>query len=186
MAIKSSDTPYQEKKIANIPLSNTNSTSTTLRPLTTDQQADLKEKSHSVSPQPNSNAHTQTSETLLSAFNTDPNFGLSEEEVEKRRIEYGENRLKEVKGVSGFKIVLRQVGNAMTLILSKFLSRIQTGVGLTATSVAAMAVSLGTMDWISGGVIAALVILNVVVGTVTEWQAEKVRLQPLASASSPS
>jgi Na+-exporting ATPase len=41
-------------------------------------------------------------------------------------------------------------------------------------SVAAMAVSFGTMDWISGGVIAALVILNVTVGGYTEWQAEKV------------
>lgn len=37
-----------------------------------------------------------------------------------------------------------------------------------------MAVSFGTMDWISGGVIAALVILNVSVGAYTEWQAEKV------------
>jgi magnesium-transporting ATPase (P-type) len=42
--------------------------------------------------------------------------------------------------------------------------------------VAAMAVSFGTMDWISGGVIAALVILNVSVGGYTEWQAEKVSL----------
>lgn len=43
------------------------------------------------------------------------------------------------------------------------------------SAVAAMATSLGTMDWISGGVIAALVILNVSVGAFTEWQAEKVR-----------
>jgi hypothetical protein len=43
-------------------------------------------------------------------------------------------------------------------------------------TVAAMATSFGTMDWISGGVIAALVALNVCVGTITEWQAEKVHL----------
>lgn len=42
------------------------------------------------------------------------------------------------------------------------------------TTVAAMAVSFGTMDWISGGVIAALVLLNVSVGSYTEWEAEKV------------
>lgn len=41
-------------------------------------------------------------------------------------------------------------------------------------TVAAMAVSFGTMDWISGGVIAALVLLNVTVGAYTEWEAEKV------------
>ena len=39
---------------------------------------------------------------------------------------------------------------------------------------AAMAVSLGTFDYTSGGVIAALVILNVATGTVNEWKAEKV------------
>lgn len=39
---------------------------------------------------------------------------------------------------------------------------------------AAMAVSLGTMDYTSGGVIAALVILNVATGTSNEWKAEKV------------
>ena len=48
------------------------------------------------------------------------------------------------------------------------------------STVAAMAVSLGTMDYISGGVIAALVLLNVTVGTYTEWQAEKVSRDWLA------
>lgn len=37
-----------------------------------------------------------------------------------------------------------------------------------------MAVSLGTFDYISGGVIAALVLMNVSVGGYTEWEAEKV------------
>ena len=46
--------------------------------------------------------------------------------------------------------------------------------GADETVVAAMAVSFGTTDWISGGVIAALVLLNVTVGAITEWQAEKV------------
>ena len=39
---------------------------------------------------------------------------------------------------------------------------------------AAMAVSIGTTDYTSGGVIAALVLLNVVTGTSNEWKAEKV------------
>ncbi|GMK59492.1 hypothetical protein CspeluHIS016_0800980 [Cutaneotrichosporon spelunceum] len=37
-----------------------------------------------------------------------------------------------------------------------------------------MAVSFGVMDWIAGGVIAGLILLNVSVGTWTEWQAEKI------------
>lgn len=45
---------------------------------------------------------------------------------------------------------------------------------MTLVLIAAMAVSFGTMDWVSGGVIAALVVLNVGVGTVNEYKAEKV------------
>jgi len=54
----------------------------------------------------------------------------------------------------------------------------QTAINGANDIVAAMAVSFGTMDWISGGVIAALVILNVTVGAYTEWQAEKASLNP--------
>jgi potassium/sodium efflux P-type ATPase len=37
-----------------------------------------------------------------------------------------------------------------------------------------MAVSFGVMDWIAGGVIAGLILLNISVGTWTEWEAEKI------------
>lgn len=47
-----------------------------------------------------------------------------------------------------------------------------------------MAVSFGTFDWISGGVIAALIILNVAVGGYTEWEAEKVSRLYLCSTRS--
>ena len=36
-----------------------------------------------------------------------------------------------------------------------------------------MAVSFGTMDFISGGVIFALVVLNVATGTISQYKAEK-------------
>ncbi|WVF66526.1 potassium/sodium efflux P-type ATPase, fungal-type [Kwoniella sp. CBS 6097] len=101
-------------------------------------------------------AHTTPSGKVLDALGGDALKGLSESEASKRLEQYGPNRLKPPKKPSIFKIVARQVGNAMTVIL-----------------IAAMAVSFGTMDWISGGVIAALVILNVTVGAITEWQAEK-------------
>ncbi|KAK8844789.1 potassium/sodium efflux P-type ATPase, fungal-type [Kwoniella newhampshirensis] len=100
--------------------------------------------------------HTAPSGKVLEALSGNATKGLSEPEATKRLGSYGPNRLKPPKKPSVLKIVARQVGNAMTLIL-----------------IAAMAVSFGTMDWISGGVIAALVILNVSVGAYTEWQAEK-------------
>jgi Na+-exporting ATPase len=54
---------------------------------------------------------------------------------------------------------------------------------MTLVLIAAMAVSFGTMDWVSGGVIAALVILNVGVGTINEYKAEKVKISLQASPS---
>jgi magnesium-transporting ATPase (P-type) len=65
------------------------------------------------------------------------------------------------------KLFLRQILNAMTLVL-----------------IAAMAVSFGTQDWIEAGVIAALVVLNVVVGFSQEWKAEKT-VAALASVGAP-
>ncbi|EJT47518.1 calcium-transporting ATPase 3 [Trichosporon asahii var. asahii CBS 2479] len=47
-----------------------------------------------------------------------------------------------------------------------------------------MAVSFGVMDWISGGVIAALIILNISVGTWTEWEAERI-VANLATVGAP-
>jgi magnesium-transporting ATPase (P-type) len=118
--------------------------------------------------------HTALSSKVVEALHADPRIGLSESDA-KRRIEvHGPNRLKPPKRPSVWGIMVRQIGNAMTLVLSE--SRRQTGAMSVSelTAVAAMAVSLGTFDYISGGVIAALVILNVSVGTYTEWQAEKV------------
>lgn len=118
--------------------------------------------------------HTALSGKILEALGSDAASGLSDEEVSRRLQQYGPNRLKPPKRPSVLKIIARQVGNAMTLILSTCSLPLRF-VKLINFIVAAMATSLGTMDWISGGVIAALVILNVSVGAYTEWQAEKVR-----------
>lgn len=48
----------------------------------------------------------------------------------------------------------------------------------------AMAVSFGIQSWIEGGVVAAVIILNIVVGFVQEFNAEKT-MDSLRSLSSP-
>lgn len=74
-------------------------------------------------------------------------------------------------------IVVRQLGNAMSLVPSELTqATAPSDMLITSGIVAAMAVSFGTMDWISGDVIAGLVLLNVSVGACTEWQAEQVSL----------
>jgi Na+-exporting ATPase len=48
----------------------------------------------------------------------------------------------------------------------------------------AMAVSFGIKAWIEGGVLAAVILLNIAIGFVQEFQAEK-RMDSLRSLSSP-
>ncbi|TXT13135.1 hypothetical protein VHUM_01536 [Vanrija humicola] len=100
--------------------------------------------------------HTALPGKVLEALTVDQKVGLSDDEAARRLELYGPNRIKPPPKPSLIKICARQVANAMTLIL-----------------IACMAVSFGTLDWISGGVIAALIILNITVGTLTEWEAEK-------------
>ncbi|KAL1407966.1 hypothetical protein Q8F55_004763 [Vanrija albida] len=102
-------------------------------------------------------AHTAEASKVVAALNVDPKIGLSEEEAAQRLAKYGPNRIKPPPKANIWKIIGRQVANAMTAIL-----------------IGAMAVSFGVMDWISGGVIAALILLNISVGTWTEWEAEKI------------
>lgn len=49
---------------------------------------------------------------------------------------------------------------------------------LTFASLPSAQTGFGTQDYISGGVIAALVVLNVAVGTINEYKAEKVSSLP--------
>jgi Na+-exporting ATPase len=101
-------------------------------------------------------AHTLTAEHIISAFGTDVDNGLTEDAARQALEKYGPNKLKEIPPPSFWSILVRNTLNAMTLVL-----------------IAAMAVSFGTQDFISGGVIAALVVINVGVGTINEYQAEK-------------
>jgi len=91
--------------------------------------------------------HVRPSEDILKEFGVDPSKGLSIERAALLLSENGPNRLKPPIKPSKWKILLGQITNAMTIVL-----------------LGAMAVSLGTQDWIAAGVIGALVALNVSVG----------------------
>ena len=92
-------------------------------------------------------AHTLTGDEVLKLFQTDAKLGLHTDIVGGLQEKYGPNRLKPPPKPSLLKIFGRQVFNAMTLVL-----------------IAAMAVSFGTQDWISGGVIFALILMNIITG----------------------
>ncbi|THU82747.1 sodium transport ATPase [Dendrothele bispora CBS 962.96] len=104
---------------------------------------------------------------ILQKLKTNETDGLSEDDAKARLEEYGENLLSDKGGVSAVSVLIRQMANALTLVL-----------------VAAMALSFGVQDWIEGAVITAVIILNISVGFFQEYKAEKT-MDSLRSLSSP-
>ncbi|KAF1979540.1 potassium/sodium eff [Bimuria novae-zelandiae CBS 107.79] len=112
-------------------------------------------------------AHALSYDKVIGELGCNPENGLSSSEATKRHEQYGNNDLGEDAGVQPGKILLRQVANAMTLVL-----------------ILAMGVSFGIQSWIEGGVVTAIILLNIIVGFVQEFHAEKT-MDSLRSLSSP-
>ncbi|EEQ91163.1 potassium/sodium efflux P-type ATPase, fungal-type [Blastomyces dermatitidis ER-3] len=101
------------------------------------------------------------------ALGVDLQHGLSCTEAASRLERDGPNKVKGAEGVSLWKILLRQVSNSLTLVL-----------------VITMALSFGINDYIEGAVITAVILLNIVVGFVQDYRAEKTILS-LQALSAP-
>jgi len=112
-------------------------------------------------------AHALPHERVAEEIGANTRDGLTSGEANSRLEQYGKNELGEAGGVNPGKILVRQVANAMTLVL-----------------IMAMAVSFGIQSWIEGGVITAVIALNIIVGFVQEFKAEKT-MDSLRSLSSP-
>jgi magnesium-transporting ATPase (P-type) len=112
-------------------------------------------------------AHGLTVAQIVDELSTETWHGLDDAEAKRRLEDYGPNELGEAEGVSPLKILVAQVANAMTLVL-----------------IMAMAVSYGIRSWIEGGVVTAVILLNIVVGFFQEYSAEKT-MDSLRSLSSP-
>ncbi|KAL4903888.1 hypothetical protein BDW74DRAFT_34886 [Aspergillus multicolor] len=107
-------------------------------------------------PNPADHAHIISSSSLSAILDVDLQHGLSNEEAASRLARDGPNRVREMEGLSAWKILLRQVSNSLTLIL-----------------VIVMGVSFGIHDYIEGGVVTAVILLNIVVGFVQDYKAEQ-------------
>ncbi|KAJ5127704.1 hypothetical protein N7448_008483 [Penicillium atrosanguineum] len=112
-------------------------------------------------------AHSLTFDDAIRELGTNSDDGLTSGEARLRIEKYGENILQGDDGVSFAKIVIRQIANAMMLVL-----------------IIAMAVSFGIASWIEGGFVAAVIALNIVVGVYQDFAAEKT-MDSLRSLSSP-
>lgn len=78
-------------------------------------------------------AHALSQATVIAEIKANADDGLPVNDAKARLEEYGPNELGDEAGVSYGKILLRQVANAMTLVL-----------------ILAMAVSFGIQSWIEG------------------------------------
>lgn len=112
-------------------------------------------------------AHSLQWKEVVQELHTDVDDGLTTDEAKKRLEEYGRNELGDGDGVNPGKILIRQIANAMTLVL-----------------IIAMIVSFAIQSWIEGGVVAGVIFINVAVGFFQEFQAAKT-MDSLRSLSSP-
>lgn len=112
-------------------------------------------------------AHSLSVQEVVQELKTETWSGLDDAEAKRRLGDYGNNELGEAESASVLQIFIAQIANAMTLVL-----------------ILAMAVSFGIRSWIEGGVVTAVILLNIVVGFFQEWSAEKT-MDSLRSLSSP-
>ena len=99
--------------------------------------------------------HNASIAASLAAFETTPE-GLSEDEAARRLKELGPNRLPPARGVSAFAIAAAQLRSIVVVLL-----------------VAATAVSIAIGDWIEAAAIGAVLVINTVLGFLTEWRARQ-------------
>jgi potassium/sodium efflux P-type ATPase len=112
-------------------------------------------------------AHALKWKQVVDELKTDIDDGLTASDAKSRLDKYGRNELGDASKVNPGKILLRQIANAMTLVL-----------------IIAMVVSFAIQSWIEGGVVAGVIFINIAVGFYQEFQAEKT-MDSLRSLSSP-
>ena len=105
---------------------------------------------------------------LYQQFGINKDTGLSNRQPTEAQQKYGPNKLDGEGGVKWYSVLLKQISNAMILVL-----------------VLAMALSYGVTDYIEGGVITAVIVINVLIGFYQEFKAEQ-KMDSLRALSSPS
>ncbi|KAH6682874.1 P-type ATPase-like protein [Halenospora varia] len=107
-------------------------------------------------------------EETAQQLGTNIETGLTARSVSELQKSHPRNELEGGDGVAWYRILIKQISNAMILVL-----------------VFAMALSFGVGDHIEGGVLAAVIVLNCAIGFFQEFKAEK-KMDSLRALSSPS
>ena len=105
---------------------------------------------------------TLRKEEVLKKLETNFRHGLSQEEVKKRQLKYGKNKLKDKPKESLFIKFIKQFNDFMIIIL------------IIASIISAVISNLqGENDYIDSIIIIAIVVLNAIMGVIQEEKAEK-------------
>lgn len=118
--------------------------------------------------------YEETKDAVATALSSDPERGLSTEQVRQRREQYGENRLKEKKKKTVLQRFAAQFKDAMILIL----------IAAAAISFVIACMEHDTKGFFEPGLILLIVVLNAVIGVMQESRAEKA-LDALKNLSAP-
>lgn len=112
--------------------------------------------------------HAVTAEDVLAALEVDPERGLSGDEAERRRREVGPNRVGDDEGVQPLAILWSQLADATVLLL-----------------VGATVVGFAVGEVIEAIAVLVVLVVNAIVGFVTEFQAARsmAALQQMASTT---
>ena len=94
-----------------------------------------------------SRAHTLSAVEVTRLLRTHIHHGLDTAEAAHRLEQNGPNKVEGAKGLSVWKIFMRQISNSLTVVL-----------------LIVMVLSFAIADYIEGGVILAVILLNIVVG----------------------
>ncbi|KAJ2742928.1 hypothetical protein GGI20_004129 [Coemansia sp. BCRC 34301] len=111
--------------------------------------------------------HCLQTDQVFHDLDVNPATGLSTSEAERRLTVYGTNEMRGGGRPSAFRILIRQLANLMTLILT-----------------AAIVVAFVTKDWVEAGVLIGVIGFNTAVGFLQEFKAEKT-MDSLRKMSSP-
>lgn len=111
-------------------------------------------------------AHILPPALVAQQLDTTAEQGLTTKVATERLEKYGHNKLESSGGVTWWRILIRQISNSLTFVLA-----------------IAMILSFVTLDFIEGGVIAAVICLNIVVGFIQDFRAEQTIQSLLAMAA---